>query len=255
MSYYPQQKKKRRWVGPVVVLGTLVILVVAAFFVAEKLARDAAVGIIAKPVRSALGASAPVTVELGPGLFLLQAAGGSLDTVTVSTKGLPVGEGSAALTLVAEGVPLSLDGTAQSVDAQVSLDATAMQSLVPEGSQVAFAATSFSVTSQVDIGGVPTPVVTSLVPTAAEGLISLEVTEVRINDAPVDLEQLRSGAYGPAGAALVAPAPMCVSSYLPASLVLSSAAVQGGHLVLELQGTAVKLSSLSTKGVCPVAGE
>lgn len=255
MSYYQQPKKKRRWVGPVAVLGTILILVVAAFFVAEKLARDAAEGIVSKPVRNALNSNSPVTVDLGAGLFLVQAASGSLDHVTLTTAGLPVGAGSAALLLEAEGVPLSMDGTASAVHARVSLDDAAMQSLVPAGSTVAFAGTGFSVTSQLDLGGVPTPVVMTVVPSAAEGLISLEPTEVLVNGAPVALDDLRTGLYGPAAAALVAPAPLCVSSYLPASLVLTTAAVVDGQLVLEFEGAAVKLGSLSTKGTCPVAGE
>ena len=252
MSYQPP-KKKRRWVGPVVIIVVLIGLVLAAFFVAEKLARDAAGGIIAPAVRDALGSTSSVDVDLGPGLLLVQAAGGSLDRVTISTDGLPVGAGSAELVLVAEGLPLDMGGTADAVHATVSLDATALQSVVPVGSTVAFAEGSFVVTSQADLGGVPTPVDLTVVPTAAEGVITLEVTAMSVDGTPVALEDVRNGAYGAAAAALVAPAPLCVSSYLPAALVLSSAAVEGERLVLDFEAAAVKLGSLSTKGTCPVA--
>lgn len=254
MSYYQQTtKKKRRWVGPVVLVIVLIGLVVAAFFVAEKLARDAAGGVISQPIRGALDSTAPVKVDLGPGLFLLQAAGGSLDRVTVTTAGLPVGEGAADLVLVAKGLPLDTGGTADSVHATLSLDATAMQSVVPEGSTVTFADGSFIVASQPDLGAGPTPVELTVSPSAAEGVVALEVTAVSLNGAPVPVEDVLAGAYGAAAAALVAPAPLCVSSYLPAALVLTSAAVEGQNLVLVFDGAAVKISSLSTKGTCPGA--
>lgn len=254
MSYAPP-KKKRRWVGPVIILVVLIGLVVAAFFVAEKLARDAAGGVVAKPIRSALGSTAPVEVDLGPGLFLLQAASGSLDRVTVSTSGLPVGEGSGDLELVATGLPLDTAGTADSITATVTLDATALQSVVPAGGTVSFTDGAFIVATQADFGGVPTPVELTVVPTATEGVIALETTAVAVNGAPVDLEDVRNGSYGPTGASLVAPAPLCVNSYLPAALTLTSARVEGDSLVLGFAGTAVKLSALSTKGECPTFGE
>lgn len=254
MSYAPQ-KKKHRWVGPVIVLSVLIGLVVAAFFVAEKLARDAAGGVISQPIRNALGTSGPVDVDLGSGLFLLQAAGGSLDEVTITTGGLPVGEGSADLLLVAQGLPLDTAGTADSITASLTLDATAMQSVVAEGSTVTFVPGAFVVESTADFGGVPTPVALTVVPSAAEGVIALEVTAVAVNGSPVDLEDVRNGSYGPTGAALLTPAPLCVNAYLPAALVLSSAAVKGDSLVLGFAGANVKINALSTKGVCPTIGE
>ena len=254
MSYYQQAaKKKRRWVGPLVLVLVLIGLVVAAFFVAEKLARDAAGGVISQPIRSALDSTAPVKVDLGPGLFLLQAAGGSLDRVTITTAGMPVGEGAADLELIALGLPLDAGGTADSVHATLSLDATAMQSVVPAGSTVTFADGSFIVASQPDLGAGATPVELTVVPSAAEGVVALEVTAVSVNGAPVPLEDVLAGAYGAAAAALVAPAPLCVSSYLPAALVLSAASVEGQNLVLVFDGTAVKIGGLSTKGTCPDA--
>jgi len=101
------------------------------------------------------------------------------------------------------------------------------------------------------LGGAPAPVVLTVTPTAAEGVVSLEVTGVTVNGTEVAVEDARNGAYGPAAAALVSPAPLCVSPYLPAALTLSSAKVVGQSLVLEFDGAAVKLGSLSTKGVCP----
>lgn len=250
MSYAPQ-KKKRRWVGPVIILVVLIGLVVAAFFVAEKLARDAAGGVIARPLASALNSDSKVHVDLGPGLFLSQAVGGRLDAVTISTDGVAVGEGTASLVLDTKGLPLDTGGTIDSVHATLSLDATAMQSVVPAGSTVSFAGTQFLVATQADLGGVPTPVQLTVTPTAVEGVVALEVTGVTVNGAEVAVEDVRNGAYGPAAAVLVAPAPLCVSPYLPAALTLSSAKVAGQSLVLEFDGKAVKLGSLSTKGTCP----
>lgn len=254
MSYMPA-KKKRRWVGPVVVLGILAGLIIAAFFVAESLARDAAGAVISRPIQNSLGTTSKVHVDLGEGMFLLQAAKGRLTEVTISTEGLPVGDGTASLVLVTTGLPLDTGGTVNEVDAELSLSATAMQSVVPEGSTVAFAGTQFTVTSETDLGAGPAPVVVTATPTAAEGVVALEVTEITVNGEPIDLEAARAGSYGSAAAALATPAPLCVSPYLPAALSLTGAKVQGSALLLSFTGQKVSLGGLSTKGTCPVAGE
>lgn len=254
MSYAPA-KKKRRWVGPVVVLGVLAALIITAFFVAESLARDAAGAVISRPLQNALGTTSKVHVDLGEGLFLLQAAKGRLNEVTISTEGLPVGDGSASLVLVTRGLPLDMGGTVSEVDAELSLSAEAMQSVVPEGSTVAFAGSQFTVSSQTDLGLGPVPVVLSVTPTAVDGLVALEVTDITINGEAVDLAAAQAGTYGPAAAALATPAPLCVSPYLPAALTLTAAQVQGQALVLEFAGQKVSLGSLSTKGTCPTPGE
>lgn len=250
---YAQPRRKRRWVGPVVVLGTLVALIVAAFFVAEKLARDAAGDVVRGPIQSALGSSSRVDVDLGPGIFLFQAVTGRLDHVTISTEGVPVGAGKGALTLEAEGLPLDIGGTVTAISAELALDATAMQSAGPEGSTVAFEGEQLVVSSQVAVGGAARPVVVHVTPSVADGQVALTVTDMTVDGKPVDLAKAKAGAYGPEVAALVAPKALCVSGSLPASLTLTTAAVKGDHLVLGLSGKAVTLSSLGKKGTCPAA--
>jgi hypothetical protein len=249
MSYLPA-KKKHRWVGPVVLLAVLIALVLAAFFVLEKLARDAAGGVVATPIQKALGATSKVQVDLGPGLFLPQAVSGSLDEVRITTAGLPVGEGTAELDLLAIGLPLDMGGTATSLHATVSLDATALASVLQNGGTVQFTADGFIVSSETDIGGTPTPVALTVTPAAGEGAVTLDVTAITINGEQIEVEAARSGAYGPAAAALADPAPICVAQYLPEALKLQTATVNGNGLVLSLQGASVRVGSLSTKGSC-----
>lgn len=248
---YTQPRKQHRRVGPVVVLGVLVGLIVAAFFVANKLASDAAADLVRGPIQTALGSKARVDVDLGPGIFLFQAASGRLDHVTISTTGVPVGAGSGALELVADGLPLDIGGTVTKLHATLSLDATSMQSVVPvQGSTITFEGDQFVVTSQVPVGGAPRAVVLHVTPSAAGGQVALGVTAVSVDGNDVSVDDAKAGAYGAEVAALVSPAPLCVSGFLPASLVLSSAAVHGDHLVLELDGKSVSLASLATKGSC-----
>jgi hypothetical protein len=251
---YTQPRKKHRWVGPVVVLGTLVILIVAAFFVADKLARDAAGDVVRGPIRSALGSSSRVDVDLGPGIFLFQAAKGRLDHVTISTEGVPIGAGTGALVLDAHGLPLDLGGTVTKIHAELSLDGTAMQSVVPlEGSTVTFEGEQFVVAAQIPVGGAPRAVVLHITPSVVDANVAMAVTALTVDGTDVSIEDAKAGAYGPEVAALVSPAPLCVSGFLPASLVLSSAAVTGDHLVLGLDGTKMSLGSLGTKGSCTPA--
>lgn len=253
---HAQAPKKRRWVGPVVVLGVLVILIIVAFLVAEKLTRDAAASAITKPIQDALGTSQKVDVDFGGGFLILQALSGRVDAVTVTASDVAFAGASGDIVLTATGVPLNIEGTVSSLGAKLSIDESSIQALLPAltetGGAVALDGNQLVVTSQADILGQSVPVVVVLVPSAANGTLSFEPVSMTVNGDDVSVDDVRAGAYGPGPAAMLSPPTVCVAELLPSSLSLTSAAIDGGALVLELSGSEVSFAGggFTTKGSC-----
>ena len=253
MTHAPA-RKKRRWVGPVVVVSILVILIVAAFLVAEKLARDAAAAAITAPIQQALGTGQKVDVDFGGGFLILQALGGSVDEVTITASNVAFAGASGDIVLTASGVPLDIEGTANSLGATVSIDESSIQALLPAlsgvGGTVAFENDQLVLSTQADIVGQSVPVVIALVPSAANGMLSFEPVSMTANGDDVSIDDVRSGAYGPAAAAMLTAPSVCVAEMLPASLALTSASIHGDSLVLVFAGTQVSLAGFAAKGSC-----
>lgn len=255
MTYAPA-RKKRRWVGPVVILSILVILIVAALLVAEKLARDAAAAVITKPIQQALGTDQKVDVDFGSGLLLLQAIGGSVDHVTVTASDIAFAGASGDIVLTASGVPLNVQGTVASLGATVSIDESSVQALVPaaggSGATVGFEKDQLVATRQMDFLGQSVPVVVVFVPSAADGRLTLGPVSMTVNGEDVSMDEVRAGAYGPEAAAVLTSPSVCVAELLPASLALSGAAIARDRLVLTFSGSQVSLSGggFTSKGVC-----
>jgi hypothetical protein len=256
MTYAPA-RKKRRWVGPVVFVAIFVILIGAAFFMAEKLARDAAAGAIKGPVQQALGSAQKVDVDLGEGFFLLQALSGSLDRVTVHATDVDLTLATADVELVAEGVPLNLEGSVARLGAVLTLDAAGVQALLPPAGDspptASFAGDRLELTTQTDLGGQVVPVVVSLTPSVVEGTLVFDAVGMTVNGEEVSVDDVRAGAYGPAAAALLAAPSVCVAKFLPAALILSDAEIANDVLTLTLAGTKVPITGggFSSRGVCP----
>ena len=255
MTPAASHRKGRRWVGPVVVVSVLVILILAAFLVGEKLARDAAAGLITKPIQQALGTDQDVDVDFGGGFLLLQAIGGSVDHVTVTASDIAFAGASGDIVLTASGVPLNVEGTVASLGATLSIDESSMQALVPAagaGGTVAFENDQLVVSRQMDFLGQSVPVVVVFVPSAADGRLTLDPVSMTVNGEDVSMDEVRAGAYGPEAAAVLTSPSVCVAELLPASLALSGAAIAGDRLVLTFSGSQVSLrgSGFTSKGVC-----
>ena len=255
MTYAPA-RKKRRWLGPVIVVGVLVLLIVIAFVIAEKLVRDGASSALSAPIKTAFGTESDVAVEFGPGSVILQAFGGSIDSVTVDADNVTLGPSTGRIHLLADGVPLSLNGSISALDATLYLDASGVSGLAPalagEGATSELVDNHLVVTTQTEVVGQTVPVIVTLTPSAADGVLALTVDALTVNGSDVDVEAAKSGAYGPAVAALVQGSSVCVADKLPASLTLTAASVVDQNLVLGFAGSNVSLSGggLTSKGTC-----
>jgi hypothetical protein len=254
MTYAPV-RKKRRWVGPVVFVVVLLLLITIAFLVAEKLVRDGASAVLSAPIKQAFGAQSDVAVEFGQGSVILQAMGGSIDSVSVDADNVTLGESTGRIQLVAGGVPLSTDGTIRTLSADWYVDAAGVTALMASSDSpaaVQLADDRILVTTETQIVGQTVPLVVTVVPSAAEGYLSLTVEALTVDGEAVDVEAAKAGSYGQAVAALVATRSVCVADKLPTSLAIDSASVVGDQLVLGFTGTNVALSGggLTTKGSC-----
>lgn len=260
MDFYEpvDPKRKRRWIGPVVLFGFLFALIATAAFMAEYLARDVATGIAAQPVASALGMSSTsdVDVDFGSGSLLLQIATGSIDELTVEAQRVPLGESRANITLLATGVPIDSGGVVAEMAATVRLDSAAIQSLASQLSteplSVTSNATTLNIESSVDIAGVATPVVLEVTPSIADGMLLFRVISITVAAEDVSIDDVLAGAYGAAAAAAATPPSMCVAQFLPSALAMTDATVRDGALELEAHGTTIALSGdeFSSPGRC-----
>jgi hypothetical protein len=106
--------------------------------------------------------------------------------------------------------------------------------------------------TEADFLGSTVPVVIALVPSAANGALSFEPVSMTVNGEDVSIDDARAGAYGPGAAAMLTTPSICVAELLPASLSLSSAAIDGDSLVLSFTGSQVSLSGggFTSKGSC-----
>ncbi len=253
---HAQAPKKRRWLGPVIVVAVLLLLIIVAFAIAEKLVRDGASAALSEPIRQIFGTETEVHVDFGQGSVILQAMSGSIDAVTVDADTVTLGPSTGRIHVVANGVPLSTDGTVRALAAELYFDAAGVTSLVASSSG-ALATTQLDgehivVTTESPVAGQTVPVVVTLSPSAADGRLGFSVEALAVNGAAVDVDAARSGAYGAEVAALVQGQSVCVAEHLPASLALDSATVVGDRLVLGFVGSNLALAGggLTTKGAC-----
>ena len=249
-------RTKRRWLGPVLVVAVLVLLIIIAFAIAEKLVRDGASAALSEPIKQIFGTDSDVQVDFGQGSVIVQALSGSIDAVTVDADGVTLGPSIGRIHVVANGVPLSVDGTVRTLAAELYFDAAGVSSLVASSSGAA-ATTQLDgehivVTTESAVAGQTVPVVVTLSPSAVDGRLGLSVVALSVNGSVVDVDAARSGVYGAELAALVQGQSVCVAEQLPASLALDSATVVGDRLVLGFIGNNLALAGggLTTKGAC-----
>lgn len=254
---HARASKKRRWLGPVIVVTVLLLLIIVAFVIAEKLVRDGASAALSEPIKQVFGTDSQVQVDFGQGSVIMQALAGSIDAVTVDADGVTLGPSTGRIHVVANGVPLSADGTVRALTAELSLDSADITSLVPQLLAGATAAAELVdqhivVTTETQAVGQTVPVLVTLVPSAASGRLEFTVQTLTVNGSVVDVDAARSGAYGAEVAALVQGQSVCVAEHLPASLALDSATVVGDRLVLGFVGNNLALAGggLTTKGAC-----
>jgi hypothetical protein len=253
-------RKKHRARRALTILLVIVIVLVAGFFVADYFAKKYATDYVRTQVASSLGlpSTAPVSVDLGSGSILLQAATGAIDHVKVDVNPIVLDGLSGSATLTATGVPLSQTTPVKTLEVTVSVPTTtittaiarvpALESLKPV---VTMSGTHVVVTGTLLVFGFPQAIGATLTPVVTGGEPGFTINTASLDGATVSAAVLNR--YLPGLTALLeSGTSLCIANDLPKAFTLTGIAVQGQSLVSTFAGNGVELNgaALAQKGTC-----
>ena len=249
----PRKSLGRRLAGPIIFLVIFVGLAVVGTIAADNFARDAVAGVIAGAIGDTFkGNEDTVTVDLGEGLFLGQAASGTIDDVTIDIPNATLGALTGGITLTATGVPTSPSQPTKSLNVAFTL---------PEEPALAFAATLSGAKTTSTLGDGVISVASKIsgktisvayAPTAVEGALVLTPQTISVGDSVMTPEEFTDSKYGKAGKSLTKVRTLCVADKLPAALTFDSIGVTATSITIAASGTKVPLvgGGITTPGTC-----
>jgi hypothetical protein len=252
--------KKNRGRRALVVVLVIVLVLVAAFFVGDYFAKKYATNYVRDQIASSLGlpSTAPVSVNLGSGSILLQAASGSISNVDVGVDPLVLDGLPGSATLTAEGVPLNQTSPVQSLDVKVFIPATTMTEAISRIPSIAalkpvvtIAGQVIHVTGTVSVFGLPQAIGATLKPQVIKGAPSFSIESATLDGVSVASSTLDR--YLPGLTSLLqSGASLCIANDLPKAFTLTGITLQGQSLVSDFTGNGVELNSasLGEKGTC-----
>lgn len=255
-------RKRRGWLIALIVVGTLLVLGIVAFVIAENVAKAYARDYVSTRVVEVLQlpAGSEVDVELGGGSIILQALAGRVDTVDVDVPEATFGPLTGAVRFHAEGVPLDGDAPVEvlRIDFATGADDLAALSQGPEGTAAptfAFEDGQVSLSSEFELFGARIPLGLLLEPSAAEGQLVLSPTQLTIGEQTFTSGVADDSLLGQLAAIFLQPQEVCVAGSVPQALTLTDAAIVDAELVLGFTGDGAALGGpeLSTPGTCPAA--
>jgi LmeA-like phospholipid-binding len=256
-------RKKHRGRRALVILLVVVIVLVVGFFVADYFAKKYATDYVRTQIASSLGlpSTAPVTVNLGSGSILLQAAAGSIDSVNVGINPIVLNGLAGSATLTARGVPLRQTAPVKTLDVKVFVPVTtittaisrvpSLESLKPV---VTIAGTHVAVQGTVSVFGFAQSIGATLTPKVTNGEPSYTIDSASFDGATVSAAVLDR--YLPGLTTLLqSGTSLCIANELPKAFVLTGISLKGQSLVSTFSGNGVELNSaaLSQKGTCPAS--
>ncbi|HEX4058555.1 MAG TPA: DUF2993 domain-containing protein [Galbitalea sp.] len=253
-------RKKHRGRNALIAFVIVVVLLVAAFFVADYFAKKYATSYVQQQVATALDlpSTAPVHVDLGSGSILLQAVTGSINNVTVDVDPLVIDGLSGSAVLTAHGVPLSSTAPVKSLQVDVTVpETTITQAIkkVPElasfSPTVSVAGNDVTVAGSFSVFGFVQHLSVTMTPKVSAGAPSFTITTAKFNGATISVIQLDKDIPGLA-TVLQSGTSLCIADALPKSFVLTGVSIQGQSLVSTFTGDGVELNgaALAQRGTC-----
>ena len=250
--------RRRRHVWPWIVAAVIVIgLAIAAWFVAEWMARGLVERTIREQVISHLALPADqevdVTVE---GAVIPQLIAGTLDDVTVSSDDVSIGEITGDVTVHAQGIAIRGDASAESATATVRLDESQVKALLSgvDGLPVdslGLAAPDVTMSTELTFLGLSVPLSVALTPSAVDGEIVLTPSQLQLAGADVSAADLRDR-FGSLADAVLKDWTVCIAEYIPAGMTLTGIAVEGDQVVadVDIDGRMISDPALQQNGTC-----
>jgi hypothetical protein len=253
-------RKKHRGRQALVVLLVVVLVLVAAFFVTDYFVKKYAENYVRDQVASSLGlpSTAPVTVDLGSGSILLQAAAGSIDNVGIGVHPLVLDGLTGSATLTAHSVPLSQTAPVGSLDVKVDIPATTITAAIGRVPSLAtlkpvatISGQHIVVTGTVSVFGFPQKIGATLQPEVTAGQPSFAIVSAMFDGVSVEASALDRYLPGLTGL-LQSGATLCIANDLPKAFTLTSITLHGQTMVSDFTGNGVELNSasLAQKGTC-----
>ena len=256
----------RRLIPVIVTLAIIGGIVVGGTIAVDGFLRDSASSLIGGLVGTALKVEegGKVDVDLGGGLFLAQAASGSIDDVHVDVSKARVGPLSGALSIAATGVPTSPSVPADSLAISLRLNeesavafATALQgaTATPETTPVTLGEGTMTVGSTVIFGRTATAMAVTYLPSVVEGALVLTPQTITVGTTPMTVEEFAASRYAAVGKTLMDARTVCVASSLPAKLTLETLSIAPKSVTITATGKNVPIAGggLTTLGVCEPA--
>jgi hypothetical protein len=252
-------KKRRRWIGWAIAAGVLVVVLVVGAFVAESVARGVATDRIHDELVTGLSLEAdhPMDIDLGGGSLIVQALGGTVDSVDIAIDDVPLGDIVGDVVLAATGIPIDMDQPVATVDATVTVDAANVQKLAGSVEGIALDSVTLGdgvieVAATLEALVFSIPVSATVAPSAEAGQLVLAPQSISINGTATSVDELRDGPLGSLAGGLFGQRSICVAQYLPAILTLEGVDVTETAVVLDFSGDGAVLGAddLAAKGTC-----
>jgi LmeA-like phospholipid-binding len=255
------RRKRHRGRNFVIGLIIVIVLLIAAFFIVDRVVRDYAEGQVKQEVASSLGlpSTKPVAVDLGDGSILLQAAFGSINNATITVDPLTLDGITGAATMSASDIPLDNSKPVGKLTVDVSIPVASLETklsgvswLKPLNPQVTLDGQQIDVAGAVSLFGAKLPVTVTLTPGVKDGEPTFQVDTAKVGTVSVSASVLENYVPGFAQIADLGNS-VCIADALPKDLVLTSITLTGDSAVYTLNGDGAELNSaaLSQKGTCP----
>lgn len=252
-QWAPAPRRRRRWPW---VVGIVVVLLVAAWFAAEQIARGLLVGTVRSETITALDLPADQQLDVEvPGQVLPQLIAGRLDALSLSSDQVTLGPLSGAVEVHAAGVPIRGGGAAESASATLTLDEEQLRALLATVEGLPAATVTIdqpAVRFETELQLIATvPIGVGLVPSASDGDLVLTPTSLTIGGAEIPAEALVDQ-FGALARTVVRDWNVCLAQYLPAGVVLTDVAVEGAHVVAhaDVDGRILSDPALQASGTC-----
>ncbi|MEN2737969.1 DUF2993 domain-containing protein [Microbacterium sp. X-17] len=241
-----------------VAAGVVVGLLVAAWFVAEAVAKDLVTKAVTQQVRSQfdIPAAQAVDVEID-GPLLLQLLIGDFGKVHISAQDVTIRGLTGDVDVTLQDVDIRNGFMMSGGDATVALDQDQLRQLLRTvngfpADSLGLAAPDVTMTFPVSLFGTQLPVGVALTPGADSGNLVLTPASLQIGGTQLSVDDLRSR-FGSVANGAVRDWTVCIKNDLPAGIQLQDAQVDGDRLVatFSISGDIAANPAMQQPGTCP----